>query len=1189
MLCFNLPVFTQNNSQVENALMCYAKAKKLLDERHFNKLDSIISYTNFSSSVFYELKQWDKYLDNLDIKIQVYARKYNKNKVFELIDSAEIVIKENKVNFSRHMASLDYDQGLYYYLNSQFDNSLNYYNKSLKKRIELYGENNLEVANCYMGIGLIYDSKSDYDKALENLNKSLEIRRNILGEENALVAHSISNIGYTYRNKSDLNKALELMLWALDIRKKALGEKSYDVAQSYSSIGVVYYDLCEFEKALLYNSKAVEILKEIVGEKCIDIATLYSAIGAIFKRQSRYAEALEFQEKALSIRREILGEDHLSIAWSYNDIGLIYDHLSDLEKALEYLIKSSEIKKKFLGDKDLDVANSYSNIGTVYNAKGDYDLALEYHNKALSIRHEILGERHPSIAECYNNIGSVYLNKQDYPKALEYFNKDVDINTEILGENHEYVAMGYLNIGSVYDELNQLDKALTCFQKALVISNSIYGDNSEYVAKIYNNIAVLYYKNGDLDNAIVNFKRSIDIKRKFLGFKNSQVCLSYFNIGFVAFENKEYLQALKYGQKAVVSNVINFNDTLNVTTSPTLKGYTDYYTLTYSLLLKATAFEFLADSISQSSIEIDGKILNKIDLYKLSLHNFILCDSVINQKRIKIEKQVDKITLGELANEIYNDALRLTYKLIKLNDAEDDIFKQYLFYFVEQNKSLVLLESIVNAENVRFSEIPDTVQSTLSNLQEQIALYELKIAQADSTEVVQFQNALFDLNRQYNKQISDIKLHYPKYFDLKYSNLQSKLSEIQSVLDNNTALRSYFVGSTNLYIISITKKQVDVWMVDGIDNLLDSIQVYREAITGNPNFANRIHSCGEFLYKNLFPDSTFIYKKLSNLIIIPDGELAFVPFESLPIHSKFGIHGNSVLQDSVRGFKTIGSTRTVGDFSDYPFLIKKFNISYFYSSSLFYQSASTDFKRKKRDDSWFGFAPVFTDSTQHNATIQTLALQQEIKSSMPDSLSVRGSILNGNYVSPLPGSEVEVELIYNAFRNKKKIAKRTVKDDANEKTLKSGILSNYSILHFATHGFVNSDKPELSGIVLAQDTSGGNDGILYAGEMYNLKLNADLTVLSACETGLGRIKRGEGIMGLTRALLYAGTKNIVVSLWPVSDQSTSDLMVNFYENMLGGKKNESYSQWLRDSKLKMISSGKYSHPYYWSPFILIGK
>ncbi len=125
---------------------------------------------------------------------------------------------------------------------------------------------------------------------------------------------------------------------------------------------------------------------------------------------------------------------------------------------------------------------------------------------------------------------------------------------------------------------------------------------------------------------------------------------------------------------------------------------------------------------------------------------------------------------------------------------------------------------------------------------------------------------------------------------------------------------------------------------------------------------------------------------------------------------------------------------------------------------------------------------------------------------------------------------------------------------------------------------------------MAQNQSINEDGILYSGEIYNLDINADLTVLSACETGLGEIKSGEGLIGLTRALLYAGTKNMVVSLWKVADESTSDLMIDFYTYLLeSNEEGMEYSKALQQAKLKMIDEKRYAHPFYWSPFILIGR
>ena len=204
---------------------------------------------------------------------------------------------------------------------------------------------------------------------------------------------------------------------------------------------------------------------------------------------------------------------------------------------------------------------------------------------------------------------------------------------------------------------------------------------------------------------------------------------------------------------------------------------------------------------------------------------------------------------------------------------------------------------------------------------------------------------------------------------------------------------------------------------------------------------------------------------------------------------------------------------------------------------------------------------------------------------------------SGEVVPPLPGSENEVKSIFNEFDKRNLKTAVELKRNASEINIKSGELENYKYIHLATHGFVNSEKPELSGLLLAQVADSANeqnDGILYSGEIFNLKLNADLVVLSACETGLGKIKKGEGIIGLTRALLYAGAKNLMVSLWQVYDQSTSDFMISFYKNLLNEKSDRlsnsvRFAPLLQKAKLKMISEAKFAHPYYWSPFILIGR
>ena len=186
-------------------------------------------------------------------------------------------------------------------------------------------------------------------------------------------------------------------------------------------------------------------------------------------------------------------------------------------------------------------------------------------------------------------------------------------------------------------------------------------------------------------------------------------------------------------------------------------------------------------------------------------------------------------------------------------------------------------------------------------------------------------------------------------------------------------------------------------------------------------------------------------------------------------------------------------------------------------------------------------------------------------------------------LAELPGTESEVNTIASLFVSS---STSVVKfKEANEDIVKSWALSKFNYLHFATHGIVDETDPELSRVYLQAGQQ--EDGNLFAGEIYNLNLNAELAVLSACQTGLGKLSKGEGVIGLSRALVYAGARNIIVSFWSVADESTSQLMTDFYKSLIQNK-NQNFRETLQQAKVKMIDEGKYSLPYYWAPFILIG-
>ncbi len=240
------------------------------------------------------------------------------------------------------------------------------------------------------------------------------------------------------------------------------------------------------------------------------------------------------------------------------------------------------------------------------------------------------------------------------------------------------------------------------------------------------------------------------------------------------------------------------------------------------------------------------------------------------------------------------------------------------------------------------------------------------------------------------------------------------------------------------------------------------------------------------------------------------------------------------------------------DYKNLPYLLNRFTVRYEFSAGLILQRAATA-------------APNATPSILLCAPV-TFAPQ----TNLPD----------------LPGTEAEVNAIAKLFAGKNLEQSLYTHEQAGEKLIKSPQLKKYAYLHFATHGIVDEKNPELSRIYLTPGAA-SEDGSLFAGEVYTLQLKANLVTLSACQTGLGKISKGEGVIGLSRALIYAGAHNIMVSFWSVADESTSMLMQDFYGTLLVNPA-RLFCNDLKAAKQKLIREGTYAAPYYWAPFVLIG-
>jgi CHAT domain-containing protein len=359
--------------------------------------------------------------------------------------------------------------------------------------------------------------------------------------------------------------------------------------------------------------------------------------------------------------------------------------------------------------------------------------------------------------------------------------------------------------------------------------------------------------------------------------------------------------------------------------------------------------------------------------------------------------------------------------------------------------------------------------------------------------------------------------------------------------DKNTVVFEYSVGDSSSCLWVITRSDYMIFKLPRRKILQEQIETIRFSLLDRQQgISDFFTNAGSILYEELIKPAESYLSKKSKLIIIPDGVLNYLPFEVLLTENK--------------------KPTAEFSYSDLLFLVKKYPISYGQSASVLKTLISKPEEARQRAVGKRLLAigdPLYED-TLFNSQIKYPRLEfsgKEIE----------------NIATYFTGGFSEIYL-----RNK-----------ATEENLKrNNELNKFNYIHFATHGLIDEDKPDLSSLVLTSERNSGEDGLLQAKEIFELKLNADLVVLSACQTGLGKLIRGEGMVGLTRAFMYAGTPSVMVSLWSVSDISTSILMGEFYKNLIKNKLSKTDA--LRKAQLTLMRDNNYAHPFYWAPFVLIG-
>lgn len=485
----------------------------------------------------------------------------------------------------------------------------------------------------------------------------------------------------------------------------------------------------------------------------------------------------------------------------------------------------------------------------------------------------------------------------------------------------------------------------------------------------------------------------------------------------------------------------------------------------------------------------------------------------------------NKVDKQFLINEMYPALQDAVAVCYQLFDITNN--KKYVeqaFYFIEKSKSILLLEAIRNAQANSFGGVPDDILNKEQQYKASILHLEKKTFIKNNKR--ELSDTLFKLRTEYYDFISKLEKDYPRYYNLKYDNKVVRIDEVLNFIDDGFTILNYFMGDDAVYLVQIQKGELYFDRIDLNDHLKSDIQKFYTGLSNVQLGSEKMLAKISYTIFDKLLRPSLDRSTSKNIIVIPDDILYYLPIDAL-------------------------ATKSNG--SDY--ILNKYVISYGNSATLWCQ-------KRIREDSESGdllaFAPQF------------------------DRLSATEVMSDRSQFAPLKYNQVEVEKISTYFDTKSLIGSEATMRNLNQ------LGSGYRILHFATHASANDEYPDYSYLALVSDRHQDSINFLYVQDLYAKNLNAELVTLSACETGIGKFQKGEGILSLARGFKYAGAKALLTSLWRVNDDATSQIMNLFYKNLKKGQlKNEA----LRNAKMEYLDTTDDSllkHPYYWAGFALSG-
>ncbi|MBW4613290.1 MAG: tetratricopeptide repeat protein [Desmonostoc vinosum HA7617-LM4] len=1013
--------------------------------------------------------------------------------------------------------------GQIYFQLGQTQKAVDYYNQALV--IERAQKNLNEQADILKDLGLIYTQLGERQKALDFYNQALELQRQTKNLTGQ--ADVLNQISTVYFSVGEYQKALESSEQALKLQKQAQGNLSGTaLALNLRNQAFTLTGIARGYNSLGEPQKAIEYYNQ--------------ARSLLQKAGDRYGEAevlnlISFVYDQLGEKQQALNSLNQALvlqranknrdreAFTLSLIAGIYKSFGDYQQALNSYNQALDLSRQ-VGERSRE-ADTLKDIALVYRALGDYKLSIETFNQALEIFQKI-GDRGRE-AQTLENIGTVYRTTAEYSKALEYYNQALKLERE-QGDSFQEIAT-LISITRVYESLKDYPKAFDTANQALLLSRQQKNSLGEAGALAL--LGVVYQASGDYQKALDASVQATSLMRK-IGNKYAEA--TYLgNIG------KTY-KSLKQPQQAIAT----YNQQLGLWRN--LGNRTEEADTLYNLAVTERDRGNLTTALPQIQATI----------------------KIVEDTRTKVTSQELRTSYFATVQKYYQFYIDLLMQLHKKDPSKG--YDALALQASERSRARGLVELLTEARVDIRKDVDPKLLAQERSLQWRIEAQEKKLSdlankndtQKQAIAVIEDVKNLLDQQQQLKTKIRN---QNPEYAALKYPEALT-LPQIQQQLDKDTLLLQYSLGEGRSYLWAITPNSFDTYELPGREQIEKVAKNLYNNYLKNPGMQGvspeeTAKAANELSKLIIAPVADKLGQK--RLVIVGDDALQYIPFAAL----------------------TTGKSTASPDYQ--PLVVNHEIITLPSASTIAILRQQIQRRAKAPKTLAILADPVFNASDERvtgKAANTTNDLDLQLQESALQR-SARG--VNRSNIERLQGTRNEAQEILKLVPKDRSL--QAFDFDANYNWATSKQLSQYQMVHFATHGFADSNDPELSGIVLSLVDKQGKPqrGFLRLNEIFNLNFPAELVVLSACETGLGQEVQGEGLVGLTRGLMYAGAARVVVSLWSVDDEATSLLMRQFYSEMLQQGKTPAAA--LRAAQLQLWQQEQWRNPYSWAGFTLLGE